>query len=206
MGAVVIVLCVAFGGEMTSVDNSSGNAEEQSMNPTATIKPDLIKDIIATIKSIPEHHSRGAAGDTKWTSFLKSELRKVGKKHGYLVSPCPDDDNKEWLYDLIWFRNDPINHQLCEVALVLESEWSRDAWHIQEDFEKLLVAKAPIKVMVFQNYGNNLPVLWRLLEDGIRIFEQHTSEETYILAAFKEEEHEFEIRIVQGVNQEPTLK
>jgi hypothetical protein len=83
------------------------------------------------------------------------------------------------------------------VALVLESEWSRDPWHIQEDFEKLLVAKAPIKVMVFQNYGNNLPDLWRLLKDGIRIFEKQASDETYILAAYKREEHEFEIQVFQ---------
>ena len=166
------------------------------MNPTAALKPDLVRDIIATIERIPKDLPRGAGGDTKWTSFLKSELRKVGKKHQYLVSPCPDDDNKEWLYDLIWFRNDS-NNQLREVALVLESEWSRDPWHIQEDFEKLLVAKAPIKVMVFQNYGNNLPDLWRLLKDGIRIFEKQASDETYILAAYKREEHEFEIQVVQ---------
>ena len=166
------------------------------MKPTATIKPELITDIIATIKKVPDDLVPGAGGDREWTSFLKRKLREVGKKHEYLVSPCPDDDNKEWLYDLIWFRNDS-NFQLREVALVLESEWSKDPWHIQEDFEKLLVAKAPIKVMVFQKHGNNIDVLWKLLEDGIRIFEKQPMDETYILAAFKEEDHEFEIRIVQ---------
>lgn len=165
------------------------------MKPTDITKPDLINEITAAIMSIPEELPHKAGGNRKWTAFLKSKIREVGKKHGYLVSPCPDDGNKEWLYDLIWFRNDSDN-QLSEVALVLESEWSSDSWHIQEDFEKLLVAKASIKVMVFQCNANNLQGLWDQLNKGIDAFKQRSPAETYILVAFKEEEHKFEIKEV----------
>lgn len=170
------------------------------MNPTATIKLDLVRDIIATIKSLPDRLPFGAGGGTEWTALLKSELRRLGHEHKYLVSPCPNDGNKEWLYDLVWFRNDS-NNQLREVALVLESEWSKDEWHIQEDFEKLLVAKAQIKVMVFESDLSKLSERWCLLKSGIRVFEKQSPDETYILAGFKTEGHEFEIQIVQGAEQ-----
>ena len=167
------------------------------MKPTDITKLDLIEEIKATIGSIPNDLPPGAGSDTAWTAFLKSKIREIGKKHGYLVSPCPDDGNKEWLYDLIWFRNDSAN-QLSEVALVLESEWSSDSWHIQEDFEKLLVAKAPIKVMVFQSNGNNLQGLWDQLTKSIDAFKQRSQDETYILAAFNGGEHKFEFKDVPG--------
>jgi len=127
--------------------------------------------------------------------MVKSEIGRIGQEHEYSV--VPNETERQWLYDLIWFRNDP-NGQIREVALVLESEWSRDACHIHEDFQKLLIAKAPIKVMVFQDHGSNLPDLWRLLKDGIRVFEPQYSDETYILAAFKNEEYKFEIQIVRA--------
>ncbi|MCX6979508.1 MAG: hypothetical protein NTV08_01975 [Verrucomicrobia bacterium] len=170
------------------------------MKPTATVKPELVRDIIATLKSLPDRLPRGAGGGTEWTALLKTELRRVGHEHEYLVSPCPDDGNKEWLYDLIWFRNDS-NNQLREVAMVLESEWSNNEWHIQEDFEKLLVAKAPIKVMAFESNLSELPKRWCLLKDGIRVFEKQSTDETYILAGFKTEDHEFEIQVVDGAEQ-----
>ncbi len=171
------------------------------MNPTATIKADLEREIINSIKSMPQTLERGMGGDTEWTALLKSEMTKIAHRHEYLVCPKLDESNTEWLYDLVWFRNDS-NRFLREVALVLESEWARDADEIHYDFEKLLLAKAPIKVMVFQNCRDNLPELWRQLKDGIRIFEQKSNDETYILAAFKEKEHEFEIQVVTNSSHE----
>jgi len=120
-------------------------------------------------------------------------MRRIGESHRYLV--LPDDSEPQWLYDLVWYRDDEQGH-LCELALVFESEWSRNRAHIKFDFEKLLAAKAALKVMVFQNKGDNLESLWSLLKDGIRRFEKHSPDECYILCAFKEEQFEFEVQIV----------
>ena len=78
--------------------------------------------------------------------------------------------------------------------MILESEWNRDPYEIRYDFEKLLIAKSPIKVMVFQDSKDNLPLLWSLLETGIRTFKTEPTSEKYILAGFKNAEYEFEIR------------
>jgi len=38
-------------------------------------------------------------------------------------------------------------------------EWNQDLYEIRYDFEKLLVAKSPNQVMIFQDYGGNLEQL-----------------------------------------------
>ena len=78
--------------------------------------------------------------------------------------------------------------------MVLESEWCRDADGIHYDFEKLLVAKAPIKVMIFQNHKDNLDALWAMLAEGILRYRNHDLGETFVLAAFQNETQKFVIK------------
>ena len=51
----------------------------------------------------------------------------------------------EFLYDMIWL--DTTDGYLLDVPLVLESEWKRRG--ASDDFQKLLVARAHRRVMVF---------------------------------------------------------
>ena len=161
------------------------------MPPSNESESQLKSEIVALIKSLPER-LRGIGGDTSWTKFLKDEMLSLGRKHGHLV--VPNENEKQWLYDLVWFTNDQ-DGRLQEVTLVLESEWSTsDDWHIQEDFEKLLLAKAKLKVFIFQGHSNNFQRIWLLLHEGIRAFKNQSSDETYILAGLKTDAHEFEVQ------------
>jgi hypothetical protein len=122
----------------------------------------------------------------------------VGKKKEYSICGFPPDCEPEWLYDMVWFRNDS-SFYLREIGLVLESEWSRDPEQISYDFEKLLIAKSPIKVMVFQDFkGNSVPQLWSLLERGIRTFKTEPANEIYILAGLQNDEYEFAVKSIQA--------
>jgi hypothetical protein len=159
------------------------NTEERS---------NLESEIISTIKAIPATIPRGR-GLTEWTAEVKSALRSLGKRKDYAVCPGPGD--KAWLFDLIWFRNDQ-DHRLREVVLVVESEWSLDSDEIIYDFEKLLVAKSPIKLMVFQDHQENLTQLWSLLETGISSFQAEPANEKYILAGFRNSEYVFEFKTI----------
>jgi hypothetical protein len=95
----------------------------------------------------------------------------------------------------VWYRNEPPGH-LREIGLILESEWCKDEFQIRYDFEKLLIAKSPIKVMVFQDFEDNLPKLWSLLETGIRTFRTEPANEKYILAAFRNQDYSFEVKTI----------
>ena len=66
--------------------------------------------------------------------------------------------------------------------------------YIKCDFEKLLVAKANLKVMVFQGYNHSIPDLLTKLEEGVRAFQKRSSHEIYILAAYNNDLSKFEFR------------
>jgi len=65
---------------------------------------------------------------------------------------------------MVWYRNEEPGH-LREIGMVLESEWNQDLYEIRYDFEKLLVAKSPIKVMIFRTtaatWNNSWPARQR---------------------------------------------
>jgi len=154
--------------------------------------------VISAITNIPATMQPGR-GDAEWTAAVKRSLITLGRARGYVVCAAgfPDECEKEWLFDLVWYRNEPQEH-LREIGLILESEWSRDPFHIKFDFEKLLIAKCPIKVMVFQDYKDNLPKIWSLLETGIRTFHSQPAGERYILAAYENTKGDFSVRTIDA--------
>jgi hypothetical protein len=159
----------------------------------------LEAEIISAITGIPATMQPGR-GDDEWTAAIKRSLITLGRARGYSICAAgfPDECEKEWLFDLVWYRNEPQEH-LREIGLVLESELSKAPFEIKYDFEKLLVAKSPIKVMVFQDNNDNLPKLWSLLETGIRNFQPFQplpTGERYILAAYENAKDAFSVRTI----------
>lgn len=96
-------------------------------------------------------------GDTAWTVALKKALIDVAEKYDLSVNCSIYDEhykhneNAEWLYDAIIYswKNDVFD----EVYLVGESEWSRNFADIKWDFEKLLFARAKVRLLVYQVSG-----------------------------------------------------
>lgn len=93
------------------------------------------------------------------------------------------DCQREWLYDVVWYSVYEEDDRLRRVELVLESEWATRRGAIKEDFEKLLVARCPWKVMVF---AKSRETEFEYLREGIQRFERQDSTETYVLAGFDE--------------------
>jgi len=125
-------------------------------------------------------------GNRDWTLAVKHKLGELGEQNGFstCASGCRDREyDAEWLYDLVWYKNnfnDGKGHdrRLTEVPLVMEIEWSPDFLQIRYDFEKLLVANAPIKAMVFWNEN-----AFEGLEDGIKKYKNGVAS-IYILACY----------------------
>jgi hypothetical protein len=154
----------------------------------------LAAEIVSAVARIPAAIPPGR-GNREWTTAIKRSLITLGRTRGYDVctSGFPDECEREWLFDLIWYRNEPQDH-LREIGLIVESEWSRDLSHIKYDFEKLLIAKSPIKMMIFQDYKYNLTELWSLLETAIRTFQAEPADEKYLLAGYENAKNAFAIR------------
>ena len=71
------------------------------------------------------------------------------------VNPCETDGRipakfhyGEWLFDALWYLENKDEYMLS-VPLVAECEWGRGT-DVMEDFHKLLVARADVRVMVWE--------------------------------------------------------
>jgi hypothetical protein len=119
-----------------------------------------------------------------WTHKIKEVVGGIGKKHDFSVcaSGFVGGDWGEWLYDLVWYRNNK-DKRLASVPLVLESEWHLDGFEIRVDFEKLLLANSPLKVMVFQSREEDVEATFEKLTCGIN---EYSFEGTciYVLACY----------------------
>ena len=89
-----------------------------------------------------------------WSRKIKTSLCDVGNNLGYYV--CANRVNiecanhGEWLYDVTWieYEEDRIPAtRLKEIPFVTECEWVNNQ-DVKEDFEKLLQARAGIRLMI----------------------------------------------------------
>ena len=90
----------------------------------------------------------------KWTQVVLTTLCKSGKDLGFTTwASIPN--SSEWLYDVTWCKH-ASDKMLESIPLVAECEWGSIEL-IQEDFEKLLVARARVRVMVCDSETARLP-------------------------------------------------
>jgi len=166
---------------------------------TSTPSPSQIAAAIAeSSNSLPDRIGPGK-GDRVWTTHLKDVIGTLGEKYDWTICAGGFKGRFEggWLYDLVWYKE--ASGHLSDVYLVLESEWGKRRAHIKYDFEKLLLAKAKLKVMVFQTNNREIEDLFSFLEEGIRAFPlSQCADETYLLMAFNNDTFKFDIRQYNG--------
>jgi hypothetical protein len=88
-------------------------------------------------------------GDADWTRATFEALRDLGTRFGYeslYSARCGGPG--EWLWDFLWCQRDPKSGHIVSLPLVAESEWSKPT--LRCDFEKLLVANSPLKLIILQ--------------------------------------------------------
>ena len=115
--------------------------------------------VTRAIEGIPDRARRlGIDANGGWTLLIKNQLLQLGDEMDYEVctsaAPRSDDDRQPWpdcLYDLTWLQMVNDGKEVARVPLVFESELhnSREE-QIDADFQELLLARADLRVMVFQ--------------------------------------------------------
>ncbi|MCY4555694.1 MAG: hypothetical protein OXF79_04805 [Chloroflexi bacterium] len=107
---------------------------------------------------------RESAGAGEWTKEVKTQLCLAGaaqqpKLHVRAEGVEAADDG-EWLHDLCWLRYgeapqaDPWLDCLNEVVLIVECEWGEagtDPGRIRDDFQKLMVGRARVRCMIWED-------------------------------------------------------
>jgi hypothetical protein len=103
-----------------------------------------------------------------WTLQIKKILDDIGRKtygtnvkngREFFTAASGLMKQHEWLYDLVWYEYDTNKNKLTNIYLVAESEW-KTSWNkksyltdLQYDFEKLLLARSPYRLMIFDGYS-----------------------------------------------------
>lgn len=148
-------------------------------------------EIHQAIRSIPSRVI--GHGNRAWTQAVKSAFIELGKKHkwGICASSSEAGVEPEWLYDLCWYAR--YDKEEFEMGLILESEWSHDYYDLRFDFEKLLCAKSPYKIFIFEAYEDALDLKLAALQSAIRNCKLPVTDETYVLAAYVPTRQAFEI-------------
>jgi hypothetical protein len=94
--------------------------------------------------------------NTEWTKAVKTIMHdELKKMQPDLKAACCSikADEREWLYDFVGYEYNETG--LRNVILIAESEWRSPLtedyrYDVQYDFEKLILAKAPYKLMIFE--------------------------------------------------------
>lgn len=134
-----------------------------------------------------------AARDSEWTKVIKTELCKIGRRFGCKVYasgvPRNKRDDGEWLYDVTWLQYETSGRgELIDAPLVAECEWG-DEQDIEDDFEKLLLARARVRVMIFG--GTDEPGVAKHIADllagkEVKAFKNDfRAEDAWLLAAWE---------------------
>lgn len=126
-----------------------------------------------------------AASSAAWTEAVKTKLCEIGRRFNYRVGESKLGDFGEWLYDVTWLEGEPEG-LMIDAHLVAECEWDHRFGHITEDFDKLLLARASVRLMIFD--GNHKPGSEKIaaqLAERIRAFKGSRAEDAWLLAAFE---------------------
>ena len=121
------------------------------MNPNA-----LVREIVAEFIKLEQELSKQdegqwPRGNPEWTEKVLTTLCKLGRRLCCTAwaSHVPNEhrDGGEWLYDVSWCKCD-TDGRLISVPMVAECEWGA-LERVKYDFEKLLLARAAVRVMVY---------------------------------------------------------
>ncbi len=111
---------------------------------TKIFDPGLPDKIGSSICCLPVH---GSAKLT--TAGIKARLAEQATECGAHCHASGERGKKELLYDVVWTSSPEENGDFQDVYLICETEIARSKQAILQDFRKLLIGKAPMKVMVF---------------------------------------------------------
>ena len=149
-----------------------------------------------TLNNVREELTGQKAPNTVWTLKIKQALcdLALALDPTCKVNASGEGLHGEWLFDLVWYREKLIDDEvhLTTLDLVMESEWLRDWPNLRDDFQKLLIARAAQKVMIFE-VANDKAKQDRLtrMRTAQKMFNGGPDNANYMFAAYNAENSHF---------------
>ena len=157
-------------------------------------------EIINILESIASKARDKFKIDNTWptnrelTSQIKDSLREIGSKKEYCICGHKSE-YPEWLYDIVWLKLDKHGH-LIDSILVGESELNESDSEIDWDFQKLLLAKAKHKVMIFQKKSiDDIHTKMADFEQQVKKYKGTDTGERYLFAGLDWNKGVFEFKL-----------
>lgn len=155
---------------------------------------DLVRRTLEKIAAI----DRTPAQDTvaQWTYSIKKEFAMLGLELGHRVCACGSglpEVEPEWLFDMVWYRyNDPKEKILAALPFAMESEWHLSMDCIREDFEKLLVCKADLCLMICGAWKPQFERVLEYFDVSVKKFGHGPPGSLILVALYSYDREEFE--------------
>jgi hypothetical protein len=162
-----------------------------------TSKIDVVELVHNLAHDVPQRAGSNPDSNSHWTISVRDVLHKIGREKGFRVESRRTEkkpDCHEWLYDVVWLPQPP--HTAIELAA--ESEWGNPG-SVQDDFQKLLCMKAPVKVLLFayKKGSKDSSAIWDGLRDYMNDYPHHLAGETYIFMEFHADSCRFVIERIE---------
>lgn len=134
---------------------------------------------------------------------MSEALARLGRDLGYKVCNSNRDigDDSEWLYDMVWYkyREGGEPQRLDRIPLVMECEWHVSISKLTEDFEKLLLANADLRVFVCNTREQDRETMRKYYRDSIEGYLNGHPGDLFLIATMENESGEFDFDpIVKG--------
>lgn len=156
--------------------------------------------IIDALREFEAGASGVLKGDTAWTKGIKRKLYNLGCKYGYTTcaSGLDGDSESEWLYDVVWYREEGEgpNARLVDVPMVAECEWNVGIGHIKYDFEKLLLANAPLRVMICQATADTMQATKDYFADALAIYQHGSHDARFLIIILEKTPETFKYMLI----------
>lgn len=127
---------------------------------------------------------------------VKTKLCEIGRdKFGFHVcaKSVEKTDGGEWLFDVTWLKYDceksDCDKSLVYVPLAAECEWGARK-HIYDDFQKLLLARASVVLMIFEARKCSSKEMADWLAEKVGKFRGSGDENAWLLAAWERNDYQ----------------
>jgi hypothetical protein len=158
---------------------------------------DLLDALALRLDNFETANPEAETGD--WTLAVQDALQAISKQASNSIEhlcarTTAGPGTGEFMLDAVWWRRTTPN-SIEQIALAVESEfagWARNrgdvAVEVAKDFEKLLVIKSPLKLMIFCSWysktDTNLEpmraAVWSKLKKYIAQYSHHIEGEKYL--------------------------
>lgn len=122
---------------------------------------------------------------------VKTKLCEIGRnefRFYVCANSVEETDSGEWLFDVTWLKYDS-NKSLIYVPLAAECEWGTFE-HVYDDFQKLLLARASVALMIFEARECGSKEMAGCLAEKVGKFRGSGDENAWLLAAWERNDYQ----------------